>query len=191
MAQDTRPQAADQPSQEQLARKGLPQEQPFVGRESELRQLQFAFETAAKGDGALIMLVGEPGIGKTALCKQLSSFVSTRNGRILVGHCYPEGSAGVPYQPYVEAFEAFARQRDAEALRAELGSNANEVARMVPALRSRLQVELSAPENPEDDRLRLLSGILDCLRNIGAAQPLLLVLEDLHDADRGTLDLLV
>jgi predicted ATPase len=62
---------------------------------------------------------------------------------------------------------------------------------MVPALRSRLQVELSAPENPEDDRLRLFSGILDCLRNIGAAQPLVLVLEDLHDADRGTLDLLV
>ena len=62
---------------------------------------------------------------------------------------------------------------------------------MVPALRSRLQVELSAPENPEDDQLRLLSGILDCLRKIGAAQPLLLVLEDLHDADRGTLDLLV
>jgi DNA-binding CsgD family transcriptional regulator len=108
-----------------------------------------------------------------------------------VGHCYPEGSAGVPYQPFVEAFEAFARQRSAQALRAELGSWASEVARMVPALRSRLQLELTAPENPEDDRLRLLSGILDCLRTIGAAQPLLLVLEDLHDADRGTLDLLV
>jgi hypothetical protein len=172
--------------------KGLSQEQPFVGRESELRQLRAAFEAVAgSGDGRLVMLVGEPGIGKTALCKQLSSFVSTRNGRVLVGHCYPEGSAGVPYQPLVEAFEAFARQRNNEALRAELGPSAGEVARMVPALRSRLQVELSAPENPEDDRLRLLSGILDCLRNIGAVQPLLLILEDLHDADRGTLDLLV
>jgi hypothetical protein len=192
VAPDAYPQAADQSSQEQLARKGLSQEQPFVGRESELRQLGAAFEAVAgSGDGRLIMLVGEPGIGKTALCEQLSSFVSTRDGRILVGHCYPEGSAGVPYQPFVEAFEVFARQRDADALRAELGSNASEVARMVPALRSRLQVELSAPENPEDDRLRLLSGILDCLRSIGAAQPLLLVLEDLHDADRGTLDLLV
>jgi DNA-binding NarL/FixJ family response regulator len=192
VAPDADPKAADQPSHEQLARKGLSQEQPFVGRESELRQLQAAFEVVAdSGDGQLIMLVGEPGIGKTALCQQLASFVSTRQGRILVGHCYPEGSAGVPYQPFVEAFEAFARQHDADALRAELGSNASEVARMVPELRSRLQVELSTPENPEDDRLRLLSGILHCLRNIGAAQPLLLVLEDLHDADRGTLDLLV
>jgi DNA-binding CsgD family transcriptional regulator len=192
VAPDADPKAADQPSHEQLARTGLSHEQPFVGRESELRQLGAAFEAvAASGDGRLILLVGEPGIGKTALCQQLSSFVSARNGRILVGHCYPEGSAGVPYQPFVEAFEAFARQRDAEALRAELGPNASDVARMVPALRNRLQVKLSTPENPEDDRLRLLSGILDCLRNIGAAQPLLLVLEDLHDADRGTLDLLV
>jgi DNA-binding CsgD family transcriptional regulator len=192
VARDTRPQAADQSSQEQLARRGSSQEQPFVGREKELRQLEAAFDAvAASGDGRLVTLVGEPGIGKTALCQQLSSFVSTRNGRLLLGHCYPEGSAGVPYQPFVEAFEAFARQLDAEALRAELGSTAGEVARMAPALRSRLQVELSAHESPEDDRLRLLSGVLDCLRNIGAAQPLLLVLEDLHDADRGTLDLLV
>jgi predicted ATPase len=158
----------------------LSQEQPFVGRESELGQLRAAFDAVAGGgDGRLLMLVGEPGIGKTALCEQLSSFVRSRNGRILVGHCYPEGSAGVPYQPFVEVFEAFARQRDTEALRAELGPSASEVARMVPALRSRLQVELSAPENLEDDPLQLLSRILDCLRNIGAAQPLLLVLEDL------------
>ena len=137
----------------------------FVGRELELRQLQEAFEAAARGDGALIVLAGEPGIGKTALCEQFASFVGAQGGLPLVGHCYPEGSSGVPYQPFVEAFEGFARRRDTDALRAELGSSAGEVARIVPPLRSRLQVELTAPENPEDDRLRLLSGILDCLRN--------------------------
>jgi DNA-binding CsgD family transcriptional regulator len=163
---------------------------PFVGRDLELRRLRDAF-AAARADGALIMLAGEPGIGKTALCEQLTSFVTAHGGLALSGHCYPEGFAGVPYQPFVEVFEALARRSDGEALRAELGSNADEVARMAPRLRSRLHVELSAPENPEDDRLRLLSGILDCLRNVGAAHPLLLVLEDLHDADRGTLDLLV
>ena len=112
---------SDQP---ELARNPVADCQPFVGRESELRQLKAAFEAAAaSGDGRLIMLVGEPGIGKTALCEQLSSVVSTRKGRVLVGHCYPEGSAGVPYQPFVEVFEAFARQHEAEALCAELGSN--------------------------------------------------------------------
>ena len=164
---------------------------PFVGREFELQQLQGAFEAAARGDGALVMLAGEPGIGKTALCQQLAGFVGTRNGLALVGHCYPEGSASLPYQPFVEAFESYARQRDAEALRVDLGASASEVARIVPALRNLLQVELAAPENPADDRLRLLSAVLDFLRGIGAKRPLLLVLEDLHDADRGTLDLLL
>jgi Cdc6-like AAA superfamily ATPase len=67
--------ASDRPSQRQ----------PFVGRESELRQLESAFEMAAQGDGALILLVGEPGIGKTALSDQLCRFVSTAGGRSLVG----------------------------------------------------------------------------------------------------------
>jgi DNA-binding CsgD family transcriptional regulator len=91
----------------------------------------------------------------------------------------------------VEAFESHARQRDADALRVDLGAKASEIARIVPALRNLLQVELAALENPEDDRLRLLSAVLDFLRGVGAKHPLLLVLEDLHDADRGTLDLLL
>ena len=164
---------------------------PFVGRAFELQQLLSAFEAAARGDGALVMLAGEPGIGKTALCQQLAAFVSSRDGLALVGHCYPEGSASLPYQPFTEGFESYARQRDAEALRVDLGASASEVARIAPALRNLLQVELAAPENPEDDRLRLLSAVLDFLRGVGAKQPLLLVLEDLHDADRGTLDLLL
>jgi DNA-binding CsgD family transcriptional regulator len=170
-----------------LARRRL----AFVGRESEMGQLESAFETAAAGHGALIMLAGEPGIGKTALCEQVAGFVAARGGVSLVGHCYPEVSAGVPYQPFVEAFEGYARERDAESLRAELGSSAREVARMVPALRSLLPAELTVREDPEDERLRLLSGVMEILRGLGASRPLLLVLEDLHDADRGTLDLLV
>jgi DNA-binding CsgD family transcriptional regulator/tetratricopeptide (TPR) repeat protein len=164
----------------------------FVGRQSELHQLKAAFEQAASGQGALIMLVGEPGIGKTALCREFAArCVDTRGGVSLVGHCYPMGSATLPYQPFVEAFESYARERDAKSLRAELGSSASEVARIVPSLRTMLGIQLAAPENPGDDHLRLLSGILDGLRHIGALHAVLLVLEDLHDADRGTLDLLL
>jgi hypothetical protein len=97
----------------------------------------------------------------------------------------------VPDQPFVEALASFAHSRDTHTLRQELGSGANEVARIVPAVRNLLQIEPSGPESPEDDRLRLLSGVVNSLQNIAAAHPLLLVLEDLHDADRGTLDLQV
>jgi DNA-binding CsgD family transcriptional regulator len=163
----------------------------FVGREAELRQLVSAFEDAAAGHGRLIMLAGEPGIGKTALCEQLGRFVAAQGGVSLLGHCYPEGSVGVPYQPFVGAFESYAREREVESLRPELGPMAREVARMVPALRSALAAESSATEDPEDERLRLLSGVMEFLHSLGATHALLLVLEDLHDADRGTLDLLM
>src|SRR3974390_3476453 len=115
-----RPKAADLPSHEQLAGKGLYLEQPFGGRENELRQLQGAFDAAARGNGRLVMLVGEPGIGKTALSDQLSTFVSASGGLALVGHCYEEGSFRPPYQPFVEVLGTYLHGLDTAALRAEL-----------------------------------------------------------------------
>jgi len=73
----------------------------FVGRESELKQLQSAFDSAVSGQGALMMVVGEPGIGKTAVCEQISTYVTLRGGRTLVGHCYEEGSLSLPYLAFV------------------------------------------------------------------------------------------
>jgi DNA-binding CsgD family transcriptional regulator len=164
---------------------------PFVGREPELHQLQSAFEAATNGDGALIMLVGEPGIGKTALCDQLNTFVSASRGLPLVGHCYEEGSFRPPYQPFVEVFATYLHGLDTEALRAQLGSSATDLARIVPTLRERLHVSPLPPGDPEEDRWRLLQAATDLLHGAAARQPLLVVLEDLHDADRGTLDLLL
>jgi predicted ATPase len=167
------------------------QRQPFVGRERELRQLQSAFETASTGDGALILLVGEPGIGKTALSDQLSRFVSAAGGGSLVGHCYEEGSFRPPYQPFVEVFASYLHGLDTEALQLDLGSSAADLTRIVPMLRERLHVSPPPPGDPEADRWRLLQAATDLLHAAAARQPLLVVLEDLHDADRGTLDLLL
>jgi DNA-binding CsgD family transcriptional regulator len=183
--------ASDQPIQAKLAEDQVSQRQSFVGREQELRQLQSAFGTAAKGDGALILLVGEPGIGKTALCDQLCRFVPASGGLALVGHCYEEGSFRPPYQPFVEVFETYLLGLDPDALQSDLGSSAADLARIVPMLREQLQVSPPPPGDPEEDRWRLLQAATDLLRNAAAKQPLVVVLEDLHDADRGTLDLLL
>jgi predicted ATPase len=181
--------ASDQLIQAKLAEDQVSQRQPFVGRERELRQLQSAFGTAAKGDGALILLVGEPGIGKTALSDQFCRFVSASGGLPLVGHCYEEGSFRPPYQPFVEVFASYLHGLDTAALQAELGSSAADLARIVPAIRDRLHVSAPPPGDPEEDRWRLLRAATDLLHSAAAKQPLLVVLEDLHDADRGTLDL--
>jgi predicted ATPase len=166
------------------------QVRPFVGRESELRQLRAAFETAASERGALIMLVGEPGVGKTSVCEQLVQFVKGR-GLPLVGHCYEEGSFRAPYQPVVEAFNGYVQVSEPDVVTADLGSLVADLARMLPMLRERLNVTPRPAGDPEEDRWRLLQAATDFLRSAATKQPLLLVLEDLHDADRGTLDLLL
>src|SRR5207302_10348884 len=108
-------------------------------------------------------------------------------GLTLVGHCYEAGSLSLPYLPFVEGLGSYVRDRPEEELRAELGDAASELARIVPELRGRLGAE-PAPSSgePAEDRYHLLSAVAEALRGIGARQPLLLVLEDLHDADRGT-----
>src|SRR5207237_4343106 len=113
----------------------------FVGRESELRQLEAAFDQAGSGRGSLMMIVGEPGIGKTALCEQLSTYVAVRGGRTLVGHCYEEGSLSLPYLAFVEALRSYVLAREPDGLRSDLGSGAEEVARLISEIGGGLQVE--------------------------------------------------
>ena len=162
----------------------------FVGREAELRQLQSAFDAATSGQGSLTMVVGEPGIGKTALCEQLATYVALRGGRALVGHCYEEGSLSLPYLAFVEALRAYAQTCDVSRLRKELGPGAPDVARIVSEIRERLRIEPRPKGDPEEERYRLLQAVSDFLGSAAVAKPLLIVLEDLHSADRGTLEML-
>jgi len=163
----------------------------FVGREGELRQLQQAYDAATSGQGSLVMVVGEPGIGKTSICEQAATYAAIRGGRTLVGHCYEEGSLSLPYLPFVEAMRSYVLAREPDGLRSDLGSGAGDVARIVSEIRDRVPVELRDAGDPDGDRWRLLQAVSSFLRNAASVQPLVIVLEDLHDADRGTLDLLV
>jgi tetratricopeptide (TPR) repeat protein len=175
---------------------GAPAENPlyrrvFVGREPELKQLQSAFDGAISGQGALMMVTGEPGIGKTALCEQLSTYVTLRGGRTLVGHCYEEGSLSLPYLAFVEALRSYVLSREVKDLREELGTGASDVARIISEIRERLKIKVRTPKDPEEERYRLLQAVTTFLSNAANVQPMLVVLEDLHDADKGTLEMLI
>ena len=137
-----------------------------------------------------MMVLGEPGIGKTALCEQLATYVTLRGGRTLMGHCYEEGSLSLPYLAFVEAMRSYVLSREVKELRAELGTGATDVARIVSEIRERLKVRLRPQKDPEEERYRLMQAVTGFLTNAAAVQPLLVVLEDLHDADKGTLDML-
>ena len=179
-----------EPPQEAPSLAGSPlYRRAFVGREEELHKLHAAFDTSVSGQGSLVMVVGEAGIGKTSICDQLATYATLRGGRTLVGHCYEQGSLSLPYLPFVEAIRTYAISREPEELRKEMGSGTPEVARIVSEVRERLPVEPRAPGDPEEDRYRLLQAVSDFVRNASFVQPLVVVLEDLHDADRGTPDM--
>ncbi len=162
----------------------------FVGRENELKQLQAAFNGAISGQGALVMVVGEPGIGKTAVCEQLSTYVTLRGGKTLVGHCYEEGSLSLPYLAFVEAMRSYVLDREVDELKKDLGSGATDVARIVSEIREKLHVKPRDTVNPDEDRYRLLQSVTSFLANAARVKPMLVILEDLHDSDKGTLEML-
>ncbi len=121
-----------------------------------------------------------------------SSYAANCGGRILEGHCYEAGSLSLPYLPFIEALRSYVLdRRGPDTLQAELGLGAAEVARIIPELRDRAPGPDRPPGDPEQECWRLFQSINDFLRNASQSQPLVLVLEDLHDADRGTLDLLM
>jgi class 3 adenylate cyclase len=163
----------------------------FVGREQELKQLEGAFDAALSGQGSLVMIVGEPGIGKTTITEQLSTYVGMRGGKTLVGHCYEEGSLSLPYLAFVEAMRTYVVEHDREQLSQELGPGAADVARIVSEVRDRVNVAPSPSGSPEEERFRLFQAVTGFLRNASNVQALCIILEDLHDADKGTMEMLV
>ena len=180
---------------EQTVEQQIPTENPiyrriFVGRENELKTLQNAFTGSVSGQGALMMVVGEPGIGKTSVCEELATFVTLRGGKTLWGHCYEEGSLSLPYLAFVEALRSYVLDREPDDLRKELGSGATDVARIVSEIREKLHVEQRETQNPEEDRYRLMQAVAAFLKNAAEVKPMLVILEDLHDADKGTLEML-
>ena len=147
---------------------------PSSAARTSCKQLQQAFDAALSGQGGLVMVVGEPGIGKTALCEQLATYVALRGGKALVGHCYEEGSLSLPYLAFVEAMRSYVLAREPDGLRSDLGTGAADVARIVSEVRDRVQgVELRPAGDPEDDRWRLLQAVTSFLRNASTVQPLL------------------
>ena len=162
----------------------------FVGRERELAQLRGALDEALSGHGRLLLLVGEPGIGKTRTAEELSTYARLRGARVLWGGCY-EGEGAPAYWPWIQAIRAYVHERDPDALRAEMGSGAADVAQIVSELRERLPgLPAPPPLEPQQARFRLFEGITAFLTNAARGRPLVLVLDNLHWADEPSLLLL-
>jgi class 3 adenylate cyclase/tetratricopeptide (TPR) repeat protein len=163
---------------------------PFVGREAERAELRRCLDQVTRGQGALVMIGGEPGVGKTRLAEELLLEARQRGNLAWTGHCY-EMEGAPPYIPFVEILKAATRVLPPAALRETLGDSAPEVAKLLPELR-RLFPDIPPPLElpPEQERYYLFNSMQEFMERSGRAQPLLLVLEDLHWADDSTMLLL-
>jgi class 3 adenylate cyclase/tetratricopeptide (TPR) repeat protein len=163
---------------------------PFTGRTAELARLMHRLEDARGARGGVVLVMGEPGIGKTRTLEEFAERVRAQGTLVLWGRCY-EGEAGRPYGPFAEAIAEYARTAAAEALEADLGPGAAPLGRLVPGVRARLRdLPEPVPLEPYEERVRLLDAVTQFLLALAARVPTVLVLDDLHWADAGTVALL-
>src|SRR5262245_12335285 len=163
---------------------------PFVGRTAELARLGQRLRDARAGHGSVVLLEGEAGIGKTRTLEELAETARAEGAVVLWGRCY-EGEAARPYGSFAEALSEYVRRAPAETLRADLGLGAAPLTRLVPELRERLP-DLPEPValQPDAERVRLLDAVVQCLLALAARAPTVVVADDLHWADHGTVAML-
>jgi DNA-binding CsgD family transcriptional regulator/tetratricopeptide (TPR) repeat protein len=156
----------------------------FVGRTQELAQLRDLLARAAHGEPLVALLGGEAGIGKTRLAEQLAATASQRGVRVLRGACVPLGEEGLPFAPVTQAL----RDLDAAELEAVAGPARAELGRLLPDLPWGGEAA-AGPAVVGAGQGRLFELLLGVIERLAANAPLMLVMEDLHWADRSTRDL--
>ncbi len=153
---------------------GRSSSRPFVGRAQELAELASALEEAATGRGALVLVTGEPGIGKTRLMSELARVAGQRGSRAVTGRCWEEGGAP-PYWPWMHVVRSIGGEFEQLAASADPQTGRRGAASGVV---------------PEGERIRLFDAVGRFLAAASSEQPLLVTLDDVHAADEPSLLLL-
>ena len=162
----------------------------FVGREAEREALRRVLEQVRSGSGRVVMIAGAPGVGKTRIAAEFAREAAQQEALVFAGACYDRDDA-VPFVPFVEIFEAALAHSDPQAFRDALGDEASEIARLIPQL-TRTFPDVGTPTElpPEQTRRALLGAVARVVGRISGGRALVLLLDDLHWADEGTLSML-
>jgi DNA-binding CsgD family transcriptional regulator len=160
----------------------------MVGRSEQLSALREIFDRVCEGSPAVVLLGGEAGAGKTRLITEFTCAIADR-ALLLSGGCVDLGGAGLAFAPFTAALRGLVRQLGADGVAAlVLGGAPAELGRLLPAL--------GTPPDPGSGgdagavRARLFEELLGLLENLADQQPVVLVIEDAHWADRSSRELL-
>jgi class 3 adenylate cyclase len=161
----------------------------FVGREEQRELLNELWEQSRSGQRQVVLLTGEPGIGKTRLASYAALAAHAEGAIVLCGHC--DEDLNVPYRPWIEALRDLVALAPATVLEAHVEKHGGELTRLVPEMSGRID-NIPAPResDPETERFLLFGAITDLLQTASAANGLVLLLDDLHWADKPSLLLL-
>ena len=159
----------------------------FVGRGEQIQRLAALLDRAATGEGALVLIAGEGGIGKTRLAAELAS--RARPLTVLYGRCDEDEST--PFGLWVEVLTRLLVANPEIDVETTLAGEGPVLARLIPELRDLVP---GLPEvtsgDADTDRNRLFAAVASVITRLAARAPLLLVLDDLHWADSSSLTLL-
>src|SRR4051794_953189 len=159
----------------------------FVGRDPELAALIAALDAAVAGEPVVVLVGGEAGVGKTRIVEEAAEGARAAGARVLTGACVELGGEGLPFGPVADALRSLMRVTSHEELDVHLGPARVELARLVPDLDPERSASASPPA--EEGKARLLELVLGVIERLASDRPLVFVVEDLHWADRSTLDL--
>ncbi len=161
----------------------------FVGRETELHLIDRALARASPGRGSVILVTGEPGVGKTELADEAGR--RARGSGVTVAWGRSDQDAGAPpFWPWTQVFRELIAGVGGEAAHAALGPRATELAPLLPEVSGGRSGTVAPPDDPDTARFRLHQAVTDALRHVSAERRLLVVLDDLQWADVGSQRLL-
>ncbi len=161
----------------------------FVGRSAEREVFEQAWKRAHTGTRQVVLVAGEPGVGKTRLATEAALAAHAGGATVLLGVC--DEDLAVPYQPFVEALRHYVAVSADDELAEAARTRGGELVRLVPELRQRLP-GLPPPEaaDPDTERYLLFEAVAGFLAAASGPRPIVLVLDDLHWATKPTLVLL-
>ena len=160
----------------------------FVGRDGERDLLRDARKAAAAGERRVVLVSGEAGLGKTRLSTELARDAFDVGALVLYGRCDEELKS--PYRPWVEALGHYVTHVSDDGLARHDPASLSELAKLVPALRPRVEMVTASSPAGDGDQYVLFAAVTALLRTLAVEEPVVIVLDDLHWADHASLQLL-
>ena len=164
----------------------------LVGRQPELSAIQARIEAALAGQGSVLLIAGEAGVGKSRLVVETADrFTAAANGRVLIGCCF-EGDRAFAYAPLLDLLRAYLSAEPAASPERLFEHDPAVFVTLLPELQTRFAdvAPIGGPD-PLQDKHRIFQGLIGFGARLADEQPLMIVFEDLHWSDDASLEFIV